>query len=154
RGAPTRLRDPRDRARPPVASVYPPRLDPRPPLLMLSVLELEGIRVVHGERAVLDVPALDVKQGQILAVIGPTGAGKSTLLRVLGLRQPATGGAVRFHGAVVPPGGALGRRRRMASVFQDPLLADATVFDNVALGLRFRHVARREVASRVRPWLD
>ncbi|MBI2553384.1 MAG: ABC transporter ATP-binding protein [Candidatus Rokubacteria bacterium] len=42
----------------------------------------------------------------------------------------------------------------MATVFQDPLLVDDTVFENVALGLRFRRMADSEIASRVREWLD
>ncbi len=42
----------------------------------------------------------------------------------------------------------------MASVFQDPLLVDATVFENVALGLRFRHLPPAEIGPRVRAWLD
>jgi ABC-type Fe3+/spermidine/putrescine transport system ATPase subunit len=121
---------------------------------MSSVLELCGIRVVHGQRTVLDVPALEVRQGQILAIIGPNGAGKSSLLRVLGLLQAPSAGEVRFRGVRVRAGDALALRRRMASVFQDPLLADATVYDNVALGLHFRHVAGREVGPRVGLWLE
>ena len=42
----------------------------------------------------------------------------------------------------------------MASVFQDPLLTDATVGDNVALGLRFRGVNRERAAPRVTEWLE
>ena len=42
----------------------------------------------------------------------------------------------------------------MASVFQDPLLVDATAFDNVALGLRFRGLSRGEIAPRVQRWMD
>jgi tungstate transport system ATP-binding protein len=45
-------------------------------------------------------------------------------------------------------------RREMASVFQDPLLVDATVAENVALGLRFRRRPAAEVAARVRTWLE
>ncbi len=121
---------------------------------MLSVVELCGIRVAHGERTVLDVPALDVRQGEILAIIGPNGAGKSTLLRVLGLLEAPAAGEVRFRGARVTARDGLALRRRMASVFQEPLLADATVHDNVALGLRFRGVAGRQIGLRVKIWLE
>jgi tungstate transport system ATP-binding protein len=121
---------------------------------MLNVLDLERIRVVRGGRAVLDVPRLDVRQGEILAIIGPNGAGKSTLLRVLGLLQTPEAGSIRVRGVQVGAGNSLALRRRMASVFQAPLLAVGTVFDNVALGLRFRHVPPRAVTVRVAPWLE
>ena len=45
-------------------------------------------------------------------------------------------------------------RRQMASVFQDPLLVDTTVFANVALGLRFRGLSRGDVAPRVARWME
>jgi len=121
---------------------------------MLPVMELAGVQVVRGERTVLDVPAFEVRQGEILAVIGPNGAGKSTLLRVLGLLEVPTTGVVRFRQAAVMARDRLGLRRRMASVFQEPLLADATVQDNVGLGLRFRGVDGRRMGPRVDAWLD
>jgi ABC-type Fe3+/spermidine/putrescine transport system ATPase subunit len=118
------------------------------------VIELAGVRVAHGARAVLDVPALAVQAGETLGVMGPNGAGKSTLLRVLGLLEPPSTGTVRFRGEVVTPAQGLPVRRRMASVFQEPLLADTTVFDNAAMGLRFRGVSRAEARPRVQAWLE
>jgi tungstate transport system ATP-binding protein len=118
------------------------------------VVELAGIRVAHDGRAVLDVPHLAVVQGEVLAVIGPNGAGKSTLLRVLGLLQWADAGTVRFQGETVTATQSLSVRRRQASVFQEPLLADTTVFDNVAMGLRFRGVPRERFATLIVRWLD
>src|SRR5262249_27695527 len=44
-------------------------------------------------------------------------------------------------------------RRRMAVVFQEPLLFDTSVFENVASGLRLRGVPRAEIRARVEPWL-
>ncbi len=121
---------------------------------MKAVVELAGVRVAYGGAVVLEVPWLEVHAGEILAVIGPNGSGKSTLLRVIGLLEPPTAGEVRFKGAAVEQSRLLRVRREMATVFQDPLLADTTVFENVALGLRFRRVADAEIAPRVRAWLD
>src|SRR5262249_39886841 len=121
---------------------------------MVPVMQLADVRVVRGARTVLDVPTLEVRPGEILAVIGPNGAGKSTLLRVLGLLEAPTTGAVTFRQAAVKKRDSLALRRRMASVFQEPLLADATVRDNVALGLRFRGVDDRRMSARVEAWLD
>jgi tungstate transport system ATP-binding protein len=119
-----------------------------------AVVALAGVRVAHDGRTVLDVPALAVREGETLAVIGPNGAGKSTLLRVIGALEAPAAGEVRFRGARVTPRDGLAVRRRMATVFQEPLLTDATVHDNVALGLAFRGVGRAAAVPRVARWLD
>jgi tungstate transport system ATP-binding protein len=121
---------------------------------MSAVVELSGVRVARGDAVILEVPRLEVHAGEILVVIGPNGSGKSTLLRVMGLLEPPTAGEVRFRGRAVGKRRLLAARREMASVFQDPLLVDATVFENVALGLRFRHLPPAEMTPRVQAWLD
>ena len=121
---------------------------------MTPVLELSGVRVAHAGQAVLDVPHLTVRPGEVLVLIGPNGAGKSTLLRVMGLLQAPAAGAMRFQGEPVTAAQGLSVRRRMASVFQDPLLADATVFANVAMGLSFRGVPNSRIETRAARWLE
>jgi molybdate transport system ATP-binding protein len=119
-----------------------------------AVLALRGIRHGYGAGFTLDVPSLDVFVGEVLAVIGPNGSGKSTLLRVLGLLERPTAGLVLRGGRAVDARDALAERRRMAMVFQEPLLADTTVAANVALGLGFRGIAGHEIARRVAHWLE
>ncbi|MCZ7624722.1 MAG: ATP-binding cassette domain-containing protein [Candidatus Methylomirabilis sp.] len=114
------------------------------------ILRLDTIKVTYDGRVVLDVPSLDIPEGETLAVIGPNGAGKSTLLRILGLLEQPTEGCVVFAGRSIRPyHNLLSDRRRMASVFQEPLLTDGTVEANVALGLRLRRVDAAEVNRRV-----
>ena len=85
----------------------------------------------YGGAEVLAVERLSVQRGEVLAVVGPNGSGKSTLLRVLNLLEAPTEGAIRFDGKPLQARDALAERRRMASVFQQPLLALGTVADNV-----------------------
>jgi len=114
------------------------------------ILGLEKVRVTYDGIQVLEVTSLDIQEGVTLAVIGPNGAGKSTLLRLLGLLERPTEGRVLFRGQPVPPWGKLlPFRRRMASVFQEPLLLDGTVEENVSLGLRLRHADPAEASRRV-----
>ncbi len=118
------------------------------------IVELAGVRVRYDATDALDVPSLRIRGGEILAVVGPNGSGKSTLLRVLGLLERPATGEVRFEGRVVDAARALGERRRIAMVFQQPLLADMTAAENVALGLRFRGVPAADRAARVARWLE
>ena len=119
-----------------------------------ALLTLHDLVVRYGESQILQVPSLAVYPGEILAIIGPNGAGKSTLLRVMGLLEQPTQGRVLFHGLDVTRQNGLTVRRRMASVFQEPLLLNASVYDNAALGLRLRGLDRRSIERRVQPWLE
>ena len=119
-----------------------------------AILEIDGVTVAHGARAVLQIDRLAVRRGEILAIIGPNGSGKSTLLRIMGLLQRPARGEVRLDGRPVDWGrGLLSSRRRFASVFQEPLLADTTVERNVTLGLSLRGVPAGEAHRRARHWI-
>jgi tungstate transport system ATP-binding protein len=102
-----------------------------------------------GGTVILDIPALEIREGEILALIGPNGAGKSTLLLALSGIEPSTAGEVLFRGGSIRGDANLAYRRRITMVFQEPLLFRGTVFDNVATGLRFRGCPRREIDRRV-----
>lgn len=101
--------------------------------------------------------ALEVADGETLAVIGPNGAGKSTVLSlVAGLLRPAQG-TVRLDGRVltddrtfVPP-----HDRRVALLSQDPLLfPHLSVRDNVAFGPRSAGAGRRTSRQAAHRWLS
>ncbi|HWO41901.1 MAG TPA: ABC transporter ATP-binding protein [Candidatus Eisenbacteria bacterium] len=110
--------------------------------------------MTYGSAAVLTIPSLAVEPGETLAIIGPNGAGKSTLLRVMGLLQSPTGGRIVFRSEEVTRENEPLIRRRMASVFQQPLLLNHTLYYNAALGLRLRGLGRGQIAERIDPWLE
>ncbi|TET97596.1 MAG: ABC transporter ATP-binding protein [Dehalococcoidia bacterium] len=116
-------------------------------------LGLRGVLVERAGRGILTVPELDVLPGEVLAVVGPNGAGKSTLIHVLALLERPSAGEVLLDSRPVR-GNLLPYRRRMAVVFQEPLLLDATVESNVGSGLALRGVPRAERVVRVRRWLE
>ena len=104
----------------------------------MSLYQLRDIQHRYGDRTILDLPALDIEHGEVLAVIGPSGSGKSTLLRLLQFLEAPTSGVIAFEGAPIGGAAPLELRRRVATVFQHPALLDRSVFDNVAFGLRLR----------------
>ena len=111
--------------------------------------------MVYGNRKVLDVPSLQVIPNKVLAIIGPNGSGKTTLLLCLALLLKPTTGHIEYQGHVVPDGASiLQMRRRFAVVFQEPLLLNTTVWDNVTMGLRLRGFGRQEIKNRAEHWLE
>jgi len=116
-------------------------------------LSLRGVRVRLGGALALDVPALDVLSGELLAVIGPNGAGKSTLLQVMaGLTAP-TEGKLLFRQSEVRPGD-VAYRRRLALVLQSPVLLDLSVSSNISLGLRMRGMRGHQAGDRAHLWAE
>ena len=116
-------------------------------------IEVTGVRKAYGGRVVVDVDELQVRTGEVLAVLGPNGAGKSTLLRIMALLEaPDTGRLTHFGRAVTSRD--LAARRRIAVVFQRPLLFHGKVLANVEYGLRLRRLPRSERRARTDEVLD
>jgi molybdate transport system ATP-binding protein len=96
---------------------------------------------------------------EVVAVVGPNGAGKTTLLRALAGLVPIERGSVVIDGRTVedtrtnvrlPP-----EERHIGFIFQDhQLFAHLNAVQNVAFGLRARHVPREEARRRALEWLE
>jgi tungstate transport system ATP-binding protein len=120
-----------------------------------ALLEARDLRVDRGGVQVLDVPSFRLEEREFVSLIGPNGCGKSTLLLSLMGLLPRAAGQVLWRGAEASgQREAIAQRRRMAMVLQEPLLFQATVYENVASGLRIRGLPRREERRRVLAWLE
>jgi tungstate transport system ATP-binding protein len=114
-------------------------------------LAVKDLQVRRGGSPVLDISSLTVEEGTILSLIGPNGAGKTTLMLTLACLIKPHGGEFFFKGGkVFSRQGLLQYRRKLAIVFQEPLLFDTTVFRNVASGLKIRGMDRSEIEKRVK----
>jgi len=118
-----------------------------------TLLQARNLVVHRGGAQVLQVPSLDLRSGEVFALMGPNGAGKSTLLLTLAGLLPSASGELQFQGRLLQSRtDREAFRRRLTMVFQDPLLFDATVAENIASGLKLRGVPAAERTPRVQAW--
>lgn len=93
--------------------------------------------------------SLDIRSGELLALLGPSGSGKTTLLRLIAGLEIPTAGEIWFGNENAS---ALSvRERNIGFVFQSyALFRHMTVLDNIAFGLRVRPMASRPSESAIR----
>ncbi len=105
------------------------------------LLEMRGIRKSFGEVRVLHGVDLDVRAGEVHALVGENGAGKSTLMRIAAGIVDSDGGTMTFAGQVfAPKTPAAALRAGIAMVHQELSLArDLTVAENILAGREPRH---------------
>jgi NitT/TauT family transport system ATP-binding protein len=121
----------------------------------VPLLELRNIRQAYhkpngADLLVLDGVSLDVREGEIVGLLGRSGSGKSSLLRIIAGLMPATSGEARWHGQ--PIGGpCVG----IAMVFQSfALFPWLTVLENVEIGLEAQGVPGPERRRRALAAID
>ncbi len=120
------------------------------------IIEAHDITKLYGDQRVLNDVNLSVNDGEVLGIIGPSGSGKSTFLRILDLIEPPTSGQLSIFGEDVLSmrNRWLALRRRMGMLFQKPIVFNASVYDNVAMGMRYRSESRAEIDRRVKETLE
>jgi phospholipid/cholesterol/gamma-HCH transport system ATP-binding protein len=105
-----------------------------------NLVEVRGLRFARGSNRVFDGVDIDIRQGTVTAVMGPSGTGKTTLLRVITGQLTPDAGSVEVGGHQVPSlerAALFELRKSMGMLFQGgALLTDLTVFENVAFPLR------------------
>jgi ABC-type methionine transport system ATPase subunit len=107
----------------------------------MALLEIKSLGKSIGLAEILKGIDLTVERGEVLGLIGPTGSGKTTLLRLVNLLDEPSTGSILFDGREVsrrPERELLVARRKMAMVFQKPVMFKASVEENVSFGLRMR----------------
>ena len=118
---------------------------------METVLELIGTQISYANQQLLDVDRLTFKSESCVVLTGANGSGKTTLMKIAaGLLAPDRA-TVSFDGRDYSWRSAYRTlRRRVVYLHQFPYMFDASVFDNVAYGLRRSGVSAPEVRARVR----
>jgi len=112
----------------------------------IPILKGNDLRVARAGFSILDIDAISIAEGEVLSLVGPNGAGKTTLQVALCLLTKSLQGSIFFKGKKVGEGISIDAyRRKIAMVFQEPLLFNTTVFENVASGLNFRKIKKSTI---------
>lgn len=111
-------------------------------------LVVSGIRKNYGATQVLKDVSLRVPHGEFHTLLGPSGSGKTTLLKIVAGFTPADFGTVSLSGSAITD--TLPEHRNIGVVFQNyALFPHMTVSQNIAFGLRMRHVPKAAREQRV-----
>ena len=123
-----------------------------------AMLALEGVSKTYNkgrenEVRVLDEAALQVRAGEMVALVAPSGAGKSTLLHIAGLLDTPDSGTVRIGGTdytgLSDRRRTVARRQEVGFVYQfHHLLPEFTALENIVLPQLANGIARAEAQTR------
>src|ERR687884_1326966 len=124
-----------------------------------SLISFQSISFAYPGAAepAVRVVTLEVRDGEMLAVVGANGSGKSTLGRLANALLLPTAGTVSVDGvATASPAGTIRARQRVGMVFQNPdaSIVSASVEEDVAFALENRALPRHVIAERVARVLD
>ena len=135
------------------ASIQPPQVQEEKP----TVLKVENLNFSYdGIRNVLKEINFELKEGEMVSLIGKNGSGKSTLSKLIcGFEKPDQG-IISYHGNDIRDKSIKERAEIIGLVLQNPnqMISKNLIFDEVALGLRFRKIPEEEIVPRVEKVLD
>lgn len=103
---------------------------------METIIKVEHLSKKFGENEVLKDINYEIKQGEVVVIIGPSGSGKSTFLRCMNLLETPTSGQILFEGQDItdPKNDIFKMREKMGMVFQNfNLFPNMSVLDNITL---------------------
>ncbi|WP_434510637.1 energy-coupling factor ABC transporter ATP-binding protein [Desulfitobacterium sp. AusDCA] len=118
------------------------------------MLRAQNLCWLKNGKAILNHISFELHPGECLGLVGPNGSGKSSLLKILAFLEPPTSGELWFQGQPIPKHVPLDVRRKIAIVFQEPLLLNTTVWENIAIGLKIRSIPKQEIMNRIMYWLQ
>ncbi len=117
----------------------------------MNIVKIQNLTKSFDGRKVLENINLEIKEGKVIGIIGPSGSGKTTLLRILNLLEPYDKGRLQLFGFSVNilNGNSLRLQRKMAMVFQKPIVFNSSVYHNISYGLKVRKINKEIIRKRV-----
>lgn len=123
------------------------------------MISLSNISKSYGNLQVLRNISLDIRPGEVMAIVGPSGAGKTTLLQIAGTLDAPDSGTVKYDGTELTslPDRKLSafRNRNIGFIFQfHQLLPEFSVVENVMLPALIGHSGKREARRKAEELLE
>lgn len=116
-------------------------------------VQLKGVIKRFGKVVAVQKMDLTFEEGSLVTLLGPSGCGKTTILRMIAGLETPTEGDIYIKGKRVNDIPI--HKRNLGMIFQNyALFPHKTIFDNVAFGLKYRDVAKSEVAGKVKKALE
>ena len=96
------------------------------------MIKIENLKKTYGKNEVLKGISTEIKEKEVIAIIGPSGSGKSTFLRCINRLEDPTAGVISFDGTVVTDKNVMKMRENLGMVFQHfHLFPHKTVLENL-----------------------
>ena len=117
-----------------------------------SILKMENIFFSYdGVRHILDDINFDIREGEMVSIVGKNGAGKSTLSKLLCGFEKEDRGVIRYNGEDIKDKTIKERAEIIGLVMQNPnqMISKPMIYDEVALGLRLRNIPEDQINERV-----
>src|ERR1700728_385512 len=122
--------------------------NPAPTMAKAAAVTFDGITKTFGEVKALDRVSLSIGRGEFMTLLGPSGCGKTTLLKLAAGFLAPDGGAVAIDGKCV--NNVPTYKRKIGMMFQNyALFPHMSVAENIAYGLKTRHVPRHDIRRRL-----
>ncbi|WP_024781689.1 amino acid ABC transporter ATP-binding protein [Streptococcus mutans] len=123
-----------------------------------TLISIKNLHKYFGKNEVLKGIDLDIKQGEVLVIIGPSGSGKSTFLRTMNLLEVPTKGSITFEGVDITDksNDIFKMREKMGMVFQQfNLFPNMTVLENITLSpIKTKGLSKTEAEEKAYQLLD
>jgi len=116
-------------------------------------IKIDHVMKKYDKNVVIPDLSLDVKKGEFFTLLGSSGCGKTTLLRMIAGFNSIEAGTIYFDGKAINDVPIY--QRNIGMVFQNyAVFPHMSVFENVAYGLKQRHLPKSEISERVMKMLD
>ena len=117
------------------------------------MIEIKNIAVKYDDFVAVKNVSFTIKDGEFFTLLGPSGCGKTTTLRAIAGFEKTFEGEILVDGKNIAP--LSPEERGIGFVFQNyALFPSMTVFNNIAFGLKVRHVKKKEITQRVNEIAD